>query len=108
MPKTTVKPAPKAAPRSSRKRAPTALAPEPTIITPVEAPRASATKLDTLVSLLSRADGANIAELSAATAWQPHSVRGAIAGTLKKKRGLPITAVTADGVRRYRIDGAAA
>jgi hypothetical protein len=46
----------------------------------------------------------SIAELVEATAWQPHSVRGVIAGALKKKLGLAVTAErTEDGERRYRI-----
>jgi hypothetical protein len=48
--------------------------------------------------------GASIAELVEATAWQPHSIRGVIAGALKKKLGLAVTAERSeDGERRYRI-----
>jgi hypothetical protein len=36
-----------------------------------------------------------------ATGWQQHSVRGAMAGALKK-RGLSINSEKTDGVRRYR------
>ena len=40
----------------------------------------------------------------AATGWQPHSVRGAISGSLKKKFGLMVTSEKpGDGPRRYRI-----
>jgi hypothetical protein len=59
-------------------------------------------KLDTLVALLRRTSGATIAELASATGWQNHSVRGALAGTLKKK-GHTIASEVVDGVRRYRI-----
>jgi hypothetical protein len=59
-------------------------------------------KLDTLVALLRTPRGASIQELAAATSWQPHSVRGALAGTLKKKGHL-ISSEIADGTRRYRI-----
>ena len=61
----------------------------------------SASKLDQLEALLLRKDGATIAEMTGATGWQQHSVRGAMAGTLKK-RGLTITSEKIDGVRRYR------
>ena len=64
------------------------------------------TKLALLLGQLGRADGANIVELTAATGWQAHSVRGAIAGTLKKK-GHATTSDMVDGVRRYRLAGAA-
>lgn len=63
---------------------------------------AAPTKLERLVGLLSRTDGATLKELCAATGWQAHSVRGAIAGALKKK-GHSITSEKIDGVRRYRI-----
>jgi hypothetical protein len=59
-------------------------------------------KLDTLVALLRRPIGASIDELATATAWQKHSVRGALAGTLKKK-GHAISSEVVDDVRRYRI-----
>lgn len=41
-----------------------------------------------LLSKLRSPDGASIAELAAALNWQPHSVRGFIAGVVKKKLGL--------------------
>jgi hypothetical protein len=58
-------------------------------------------KLDRLAALLARRKGASIAEMTSATGWQPHSVRGALAGALKR-RGLVITSEKVDGVRRYR------
>ena len=63
---------------------------------------AGTSKLDTLVALLRQPAGATIDELATATTWQKHSVRGALAGTLKKK-GHTISSEVADGVRRYRI-----
>lgn len=59
-------------------------------------------KLDTLVALLRQQTGASIDELASATAWQAHSVRGALAGTLKKK-GHTVSSEVVKGVRRYRI-----
>jgi len=61
-----------------------------------------ASKLATLVALLRQPNGASISELASATSWQNHSVRGALAGTLKKK-GHIIASELVDGVRRYRI-----
>lgn len=57
-------------------------------------------KLDTLEVLLARDEGASIAEMMTATGWQQHSVRGALAGALKKR--LTITSTKTDGERRYR------
>lgn len=64
-----------------------------------------ATKLDILEQLLTRPDGASIAEMAAATGWQPHSVRGALAGALRK-RGHAVGSSKVDGTRRYRIEAA--
>ena len=60
-------------------------------------------KLDLIVSLLTRPDGASLAELADATGWQTHSVRGALAGSLKKK-GHRIVSEKTEGPRRYRIE----
>ena len=62
----------------------------------------------TLVTLLKRPEGATVEQLSKATGWQIHSVRGAMAGTLKKRFGFVISSEKADGVRTYRIADSAA
>lgn len=64
-----------------------------------------ASKLDTLEKLLKRTNGASIAEMTKATGWQQHSVRGAMAGAMKK-RGLMIASEKIVGTRRYRIEEA--
>jgi hypothetical protein len=57
-----------------------------------------------LVDLLRRKGGATIAETVKATGWQPHSVRGAISGALKKKLGLAVKSEKVEGRGRvYRI-----
>ena len=64
------------------------------------------TKQATLIDLLKRKTGATIADLVKATGWQPHSVRGAISGTLKKKLGLTVTSERIEKRGRvYRIAG---
>ena len=66
--------------------------------------RARTTKLEQCLELLTAPDGATIDELQAATGWQAHSVRGFLAGTVKKKLGLILDSKkAADGVRRYRV-----
>jgi hypothetical protein len=63
-----------------------------------------ATKQERVLTLLSQSEGASIEEMMQATDWQQHSVRGFLAGTVKKKLGFPlITSKANDGVRRYRI-----
>lgn len=63
-------------------------------------------KLDQLAKLLARKNGATITEMMQATGWQQHSVRGALAGSLKK-RGLIIVSEKIDGNRRYRAETSA-
>ncbi len=63
------------------------------------------TKQERVLTLLSQPDGASIEEMMQATDWQQHSVRGFLAGTVKKKLGFSLTSVKPnDGVRRYRIE----
>ena len=63
------------------------------------------TKQAQVIAMLRRPDGATIAEIVEATGWQQHTVRGTIAGALKKKLGLDITSTkTGDSDRVYRID----
>lgn len=59
-------------------------------------------KLGIMVELLVRPEGATIEQLVKATGWLPHSVRGAMAGSLKKKHGLTITSAKEGDVRVYR------
>ncbi len=68
--------------------------------------RKSGSARDALVGLLKRAEGASIAEMTDATGWLPHSVRGAIYGVIAKRLGHTI-ASTKDDVRGriYRITG---
>jgi predicted ArsR family transcriptional regulator len=62
------------------------------------------TKLALLLDLLRRKGGATIAEAVKAMGWQPHSVRGAISGALKKKLGLAVKSEKVEGRGRvYRI-----
>ena len=63
-------------------------------------------KLDQLAALLGAPAGATIDVMITATGWQAHSVRGAMAGALKK-RGLTITSDKVDGFRTYRASAAA-
>ena len=68
------------------------------------APRAGTTKIEQCLALLTAPDGATIDELQTTTGWQAHSVRGFLAGTVKKKLGLILDSKkTEDGVRRYRV-----
>jgi hypothetical protein len=60
-------------------------------------------KLGLLVSLLSRDGGATLDDMMEVTGWQAHSVRGALAGAVKKRLKLTVTSEKPDKVRIYRI-----
>ena len=67
-------------------------------------PAGSAGKQQRLIDLLQRADGASLDELTVALGWQAHSVRGAIAGTIRKKLGFTVLSEKYPGRGRvYRI-----
>lgn len=57
-----------------------------------------------VIEMLKRPEGATLAQMSEVTQWQPHTLRGAMAGALKKKLGLEITSEKQIGSDRvYRI-----
>lgn len=80
-----------------RKRAAEAPAPKVPVIR-------EGTKQATLIAMLRAPEGATIEEIMTATGWLGHTVRGAMAGVLKKKLGLEVSSVK-DEVRGrvYRI-----
>jgi len=62
------------------------------------------TKQATLIAMLRAPEGATIEEIMAATGWQSHTVRGAMAGALKKKLGLEVTSEKIEGRGRvYKL-----
>lgn len=57
-----------------------------------------------VIALLKRPEGATIQQICQATQWQSHTVRGSMAGALKKKLGLTITSEKSKGGERvYHI-----
>ena len=85
---TLAKPARKSGARASRAR-------------PAIEPR---TKTEACVALLVRPEGASLEELQRLTGWQAHSVRGFLAGTVKKIPGASLTSEKPpDGTRRYYL-----
>jgi len=61
-------------------------------------------KAATILELLKRPGGATAKELMKATGWQPHSVRGFLSGTIRKKMGLTVTSTKGeDRERNYSI-----
>jgi hypothetical protein len=81
---------------------PTETEPAPKTRTPREG-----TKQATLIAMLRAPDGATIEEIMAATGWQSHTVRGAMAGALKKKLGLEVTSEKVENRGRvYKLPAA--
>ena len=74
---------------------------------PVEVPGSTAARAGSkqaqVIDLFRRAEGATVAEVIAATGWQPHTVRGIVSGTLKKKLGLTVLSAKEERGRVYRI-----
>jgi hypothetical protein len=62
------------------------------------------TKQATLIALLRAPDGATIEEIMVTLDWAAHTIRGAMAGALKKKLGLEVTSEKLEGRGRvYRL-----
>jgi hypothetical protein len=64
------------------------------------------TKQAAMIAMLQRPEGAALEDLVAATGWQSHTVRGAMAGALKKKLGLTIESEKVENRGRvYKVRG---
>jgi len=83
---------------TSKTRKPTATAADTSAPTVAKA----ASKSTAIVALLKREGGATLEEMMTATGWQKHSVRGFMAGALRKK-GLIVASEKTDQGRRYRV-----
>lgn len=78
---------------------------------PEAAPKArtprEGTKQATLIEMLRAESGASIEEIASALAWRQHTVRGALAGALKKKLGLEVTSEKVENRGRvYKLPAA--
>jgi hypothetical protein len=68
----------------------------------------SDTKHARIIAMLRAPAGTTIAAIMTATEWQPHSVRGFLAGVVRKKLGFNLVSEQTDKGRIYRIkDGKA-
>jgi hypothetical protein len=62
-----------------------------------------ASKKERLIALLRRPRGASVPELMSESGWRAHSIRGFLAGTVRKKLRMALATSVEDNVRTYRI-----
>src|SRR5258707_7437041 len=94
---------PKAATRSIDRKTAKPASPKRSAPASSKSPTRSATKHDRIIAMLRTSAGATIASLVSATQWQQHSVRGFLAGVVRKKLGLNLISEQTDKGRVYRI-----
>jgi len=100
-------------PKSSKKRstksttaqATTAKPPHPGV-TDREKKHDAGSKQVRVIQKLQSPTGMTIAAMMKETGWQQHSVRGFLAGVVRKKLKLKLNSRKIDGSRVYRVDGA--
>jgi hypothetical protein len=95
----------KRSPRSTAARATTAKPPQPAITDP-EKKNDAGSKQARVIEMLQSPTGMTIAAMMKETGWQQHSVRGFLAGVVRKKLKLKLNSKKIDGSRVYRVDGA--
>ena len=65
-------------------------------------------KQSRVVAMLQAPAGATIVAMMKATGWQQHSVRGFLAGVVRKRLKLKLDSAKVDGTRVYRLAGGTA
>jgi hypothetical protein len=100
-------------PKSSKKRSPKSTAaramtakPAQPAITDLEKKNDAGSKQARVIEMLQSPTGMTIAAMMKETGWQQHSVRGFLAGVVRKKLELKLNSKKIDGSRVCRVDGA--
>jgi len=96
----------KSLPTMSSRRTKTARPSHPTVteIDPSKK-QETASKQSRVIAMLQSPNGATIAAMMHETGWQQHSVRGFLAGVVRKKLKLKLQSKKIDGQRVYQIEG---
>ena len=93
--------------KSAKKRA-IASSATPVAVGKVKRPNGEpGSKQDSVIAMLKSSAGATIDAMMKATGWQQHSVRGFLAGVVRKRLKLKLGSKKVDGKRIYRITGGA-
>ena len=90
--------------KSTAARATAAKPPQPA--TDPEKKNDAGSKQARVIQMLQSPTGMTIAAMMKETGWQQHSVRGFLAGVVRKKLKLKLNSKKIDGSRVYRVDGA--
>ena len=106
MPKPSKKSAIKYSPKSKPKRATTTKPARPAVAhSSARKAAEGASKQARVIAMLQSSAGTTIAAMMKTTGWQQHSVRGFLAGVVRKKLKLELESKKIDGNRVYRIEG---
>jgi hypothetical protein len=97
------KPKSKAAPRSTARKAAKPTSRKRAATASSQSAAVPVTKHAHIIAMLRTPAGTTIAALMTATDWQQHSVRGFLAGVVRKKLGLNLVSEQTDKGRVYRI-----
>ena len=65
----------------------------------------TSSKQSRVIAMLRSPEGASIAAMMKATDWQQHSVRGFLAGVVRKRLKLKLGSKKVDGIRVYQVAG---
>src|SRR6476620_70019 len=95
---------PKVATRSTARKTPKPAARKRSVPAPSRSAGRPDTKHARIIAMLRMPTGATIAAVMTATGWQQHSVRGFLAGVVRKKLGLNLVSEQTDKGRAYRIE----
>ena len=95
----------KRSPKSTAARGTTAKTAQPAITNP-EKKNDAGSKQARVIEMLQSPPGMTIAAMMKEAGWQQHSVRGFLAGVVRKKLKFKLNSKKIDGSRVYRVDGA--